>query len=57
MPTKRYKETASSLSAVMQLLEPLRPLTTVSEVAAVFKAAESDRKAVQEKVNVEMETL
>lgn len=48
---------ASALAAVVQLLDPLRPLTTVVEVAAVFKAAEADRKVVQEKVNVEMEAF
>jgi hypothetical protein len=48
---------ASSLSAVFQLLEPLRPLTTIAEVAAVFKSAESDRKAVQDKINMELEAL
>jgi hypothetical protein len=73
IPSKRYSDMASSLSvrillpasssgvtdtqAVVHLLEPLRPLTTVAEVATVFKAAENDRKAVQEKVNAEMETL
>lgn len=48
---------ATSLSAVVQLLEPLRPLTTVNEVAQVFRAAEADRQTVQEKVNVELESL
>lgn len=57
IPTNRYKDMASSLSAVVQLLEPLKPLTTISEVAKVFRAAESDRKTVQEKVNGELETL
>ncbi|WOO80628.1 Vacuolar protein sorting-associated protein 53 [Vanrija pseudolonga] len=57
IPTKRYKDMASALAAVVQLLDPLRPLTTVVEVAAVFKAAEADRKVVQEKVNVEMEAF
>lgn len=40
-----------------QLLEPLRPLATVTEVTAVFRDAETDRKALQEKVNSEMEVL
>ncbi|TXT07188.1 hypothetical protein VHUM_03358 [Vanrija humicola] len=57
IPTTRYKDMASALAAVVQLLDPLRPLTTVVEVAAVFKAAEADRKVVQEKVNVEMEAF
>lgn len=57
IPTNRYKDMATSLSAVVQLLEPLRPLTTVNEVAQVFRAAEADRQTVQEKVNVELESL
>lgn len=48
---------AQALAAVTQLLEPLRPLGTIAEVATVFKAAETDRKALQEKVNSEMEVL
>lgn len=57
IPTKRYKDMASSLSAVVQLFEPLRPLTTIAEVAEVFRAAEADRRAVQEMVNTEMEAF
>lgn len=57
LPTTRYAEMAQALAAVTQLLEPLRPLATIGEVAAVFKAAETDRKALQEKVNSEMEVL
>lgn len=38
-------------------MTPLRPLNTVSTVATVFKAAEADRQAVQEKVAVEMDIL
>ena len=41
----------------MHLLTPLKPLTTIVEVAEVFKAAEEDRKKVQEKVAYEMEIL
>jgi antitoxin component HigA of HigAB toxin-antitoxin module len=48
---------ASSLSAVVQLFEPLRPLTTIAEVADVFRAAEADRRTVQEMVNTEMEAF
>ncbi|KLT40600.1 hypothetical protein CC85DRAFT_287322 [Cutaneotrichosporon oleaginosum] len=57
IPTKRYRDMASSLSAVVQLFEPLKPLTTISEVADVFRAAEADRRTVQEMVNTEMETF
>ncbi|KAK1924299.1 Vps53-like protein [Papiliotrema laurentii] len=55
LPTKRYREMAQALSAVIHLMTPLRPLNTVSTVATVFKAAEADRQAVQEKVAVEMD--
>lgn len=39
----------------MQLLTPLKPLSTIVEVAEVFRMAEEDRKQVQEKVAVEMD--
>jgi hypothetical protein len=45
------------MQAVLQLLTTLRPLTTITAVAEVFKAAEEDRKTVQEKVAAEMDTL
>ena len=41
----------------MQLLGPLKALSTVRTVAELFKAAEDDRKKVQEKVASEMEIL
>ena len=41
----------------MHLLAPLKQLSTIPDVAAVFKGAEADRLAVQEKVAGEMEIL
>ncbi|EIW70404.1 hypothetical protein TREMEDRAFT_68035 [Tremella mesenterica DSM 1558] len=57
LPTKKFKEISQSLSAVMHLSAPLRPLTSIMEVAELFKSAEEDRKKVQEEVAVEMETF
>lgn len=41
----------------MHLLAPLKQLNAIADVAAVFKAVEADRLAVQEKVAGEMESL
>ncbi|RXK37067.1 vacuolar-sorting protein 53 long isoform [Tremella mesenterica] len=57
LPTKKFKEISQSLSAVMHLSAPLKPLSSIMEVAELFKSAEEDRKKVQEKVAVEMETF
>ncbi|GMK57881.1 hypothetical protein CspeluHIS016_0407150 [Cutaneotrichosporon spelunceum] len=57
IPTKRYRDMASSLSAVLQLFEGLKPLTTIAEVADVFRAADADKRTVQEMVNTEMEAF
>jgi hypothetical protein len=42
--SSRLELTADVLQAVMQLLTPLRSLSTVPAVAELFKAAEDDRK-------------
>ena len=42
---------------MLLLLGPLRYLTTIVEVAELFKTAEEDRKRVQEKVAAEMDAL
>lgn len=41
----------------MELLGPLKPLSSIPIVFHLFKAAENDRKTVQEKVAVEMDAL
>lgn len=41
----------------MELLGPLKPLSTIPTVSHLFKSAENDRKTVQEKVAVEMDAL
>ncbi|WWC89216.1 uncharacterized protein L201_004134 [Kwoniella dendrophila CBS 6074] len=55
LPTKRYKDMSQALSAVTHLLTPLKPLSGIPAVAEIFKAAEADRKSIQEKVAVEMD--
>ncbi|ORY20639.1 Vps53-like protein [Naematelia encephala] len=57
LPTRRYKDMAQALSAVLHLITPLRPLATIPVVAELFKAAEDDRKAVQEKVAAEVDAF
>ncbi|GFZ43857.1 hypothetical protein JCM24511_01577 [Saitozyma sp. JCM 24511] len=57
LPTRRYRDMSQALAAVMQLLTPLRSLSTVPAVAELFKAAEDDRKRAQEKVAAEMDTF
>lgn len=42
---------------VIQLLAPLKFLSALPDVAELFKAAEMDRKAVQEMVAAEMDIL
>lgn len=41
----------------MELLGPLKPLSSIPTAFRLFKAAENDRKTVQEKVAVEMDAL
>lgn len=43
------------VQVVLQLLIPLKSLTSILEVAELFKSAEEDRKQVQEKVAAEMD--
>lgn len=43
------------VQVVLQLLVPLKSLTSILEVAELFKSAEEDRKQVQEKVAAEMD--
>lgn len=43
--------------AVLQLLGPLKHLTTIPEVAELFKNAEQDRKQAQEKSANEMDSF
>ncbi|KAK8864473.1 hypothetical protein IAR55_001723 [Kwoniella newhampshirensis] len=57
LPTRRYRDISQALSAVTHLLAPLKSLSSIPAVAEVFKAAETDRKAVQEKVAVEMDSF
>ncbi|OCF33058.1 vacuolar-sorting protein 53 long isoform [Kwoniella heveanensis BCC8398] len=57
LPTKRYKGISQALSAVTHLLAPLKSLSSIPAVGEVFRAAENDRKAVQEKVAVEMDAF
>ncbi|WVQ79954.1 hypothetical protein IAT38_002055 [Cryptococcus sp. DSM 104549] len=57
LPTRQYKEMSQALAVVTQLLAPLKPLSSVPAVAQVFKAADTDRKTVQEKVAVEMDAF
>ncbi|WWD17223.1 hypothetical protein CI109_101661 [Kwoniella shandongensis] len=57
LPTRRYKDMSQALSAVTHLLTPLKALNSIPAVAEVFKAAETDRKAVQEKVAQEMDAF
>ncbi|WVF71249.1 hypothetical protein IAT40_006051 [Kwoniella sp. CBS 6097] len=57
LPTQRYKDISQALSAVTHLLTPLKPLSNIPAVGEVFRAAENDRKAVQEKVAVEMDAF
>ncbi|AAW40845.2 hypothetical protein CNBA3220 [Cryptococcus deneoformans B-3501A] len=57
LPTRRYKEISQALAAVMELLGPLKPLSTIPTVSHLFKSAENDRKTVQEKVAVEMDAF
>ncbi|WVQ99621.1 hypothetical protein IAU59_006758 [Kwoniella sp. CBS 9459] len=57
LPTKRYRDISQALSAVTHLLAPLRPLSSIPAVGEVFRAAENDRKAVQEKVAAEMDAF
>ncbi|KIR67392.1 vacuolar-sorting protein 53 long isoform [Cryptococcus bacillisporus CA1873] len=57
LPTRRYKEISQALAAVMELLGPLKPLSSIPTVFHLFKAAENDRKTVQEKVAVEMDAF
>ncbi|WVW84018.1 hypothetical protein I302_106045 [Kwoniella bestiolae CBS 10118] len=57
LPTKRYKDMSQALSAVTHLLTPLKPLSGIPAVSEIFRAAETDRKAIQEKVAVEMDAF
>ncbi|WWC62062.1 uncharacterized protein I303_104651 [Kwoniella dejecticola CBS 10117] len=57
LPTKRYKDMSQALSAVTHLLTPLKPLSGIPAVAEIFKAAEADRKSIQEKVAVDMDAF
>ncbi|WWC70074.1 uncharacterized protein I206_104020 [Kwoniella pini CBS 10737] len=57
LPTKRYKDMSQALSAVTHLLTPLKPLSGIPAVAEIFKAAEIDRKSIQEKVAIEMDAF
>ncbi|WVQ67566.1 uncharacterized protein L199_005767 [Kwoniella botswanensis] len=57
LPTKRYKDMSQALSAVTHLLTPLKALSNIPAVSEIFRAAESDRKAIQEKVAVEMDAF
>ncbi|WVQ72512.1 hypothetical protein IAR50_002069 [Cryptococcus sp. DSM 104548] len=57
LPTRQYKDMSQAFAAVTQLLTPLKPLLSVPAVAEVFKAAEADRKTIQEKAAVEMDAF
>ncbi|ODN82005.1 hypothetical protein L202_02332 [Cryptococcus amylolentus CBS 6039] len=57
LPTRQYKNMSQAFAAVTQLLTPLKPLSSVPAVAEIFKAAEADRKTIQEKAAVEMDTF
>ncbi|TYJ54567.1 hypothetical protein B9479_004795 [Cryptococcus floricola] len=57
LPTRQYKNMSQAFAAVTQLLAPLKPLSSVPAVAEIFKAAEADRKTIQEKAAVEMDTF
>nr|XP_019001124.1 vacuolar-sorting protein 53 long isoform [Kwoniella mangroviensis CBS 8507]OCF64585.1 vacuolar-sorting protein 53 long isoform [Kwoniella mangroviensis CBS 8507] len=57
LPTKRYIDMSQALSAVTHLLTPLKALSNIPAVSEIFRAAESDRKAIQEKVAVEMDAF
>ncbi|WWD03081.1 hypothetical protein V865_001127 [Kwoniella europaea PYCC6329] len=57
LPTKRYKDMSQALSAVTHLLTPIKALSNIPAVSEIFRAAESDRKAIQEKVAVEMDAF
>ncbi|WRT66449.1 uncharacterized protein IL334_003407 [Kwoniella shivajii] len=57
LPTKNYKEMSQALSAVTHLLTPLKPLSGIPAVSEIFRAAESDRKSIQEKVAIEMDAF
>ncbi|CAD6583797.1 MAG: Vacuolar protein sorting-associated protein 53 [Tremellales sp. Tagirdzhanova-0007] len=57
LPTKRFREISQALAAVLQLLGPLRSLSTVEAVAELFRIVEEDRRSIQEKVAVEMDAF
>jgi hypothetical protein len=45
------------MKAVTHLMVPMKALITIPVVATLFRAAEEDRKTVQEKVAAEMDIL
>ncbi|WVR06988.1 hypothetical protein IAU60_004025 [Kwoniella sp. DSM 27419] len=57
LPSRSYREMAQALSAITHLMTSMRPLSGISAVGEVFRTAEGDRKAIQEKVAVEMDTF
>lgn len=52
-----FNGTSAHIQAVTHLCAPLRNLSTVPAVAAIFKSTDTDKQTVQEKVAAEMDIL